>query len=444
MSKRQARRADSVGTRRRNLKLLTLLALLVCWASPAAGQDAPLIELAVGRTVYQGRILARSTRFCWLLDRDGTIHQVSLQKVTAFRRVSARFRGYSPAQLKARLQRELGTRFDVVGTRHYLVGAVRGAEAYARLLEGIYRELYLYFRTRGFELSEPEFPLIAIVFDSRDAFEQYCRRDGVEPAEGLVGYYLRSSNRIALYQTSNQTALRTLDRTTGAARSVFGLVRGVAASGERPRVRQPGARSEVGGWSGRAGLSQGRFEVGRGGPGVCTGSAGFRLTEDVRGTLVHEATHQFAFNTGLHSRIGQTPKWVVEGLATVLEPTAVARADNLRGPTPVNVERLVWFRHFLKTRRPEPFLAQFVQDDTLFGTHPLDAYSEAWALTYYLLQSRPRRYFRYLKGMAAREPLAAYPPAERLTDFTDAFGTNWRHLEADYLRFIQHLPSTGR
>ena len=30
-------------------------------------------------------------------------------------------------------------------------------------------------------------------------------------------------------------------------------------------------------------------------------------------TIVHETTHQVAFNTGLHSRIGQTPKWVIEG-----------------------------------------------------------------------------------------------------------------------------------
>src|SRR5262245_20690259 len=34
----------------------------------------------------------------------------------------------------------------------------------------------------------------------------------------------------------------------------------------------------------------------------------------LKDTMIHEATHQVAFNTGLHSRLGCNPKWVVEGL----------------------------------------------------------------------------------------------------------------------------------
>ncbi len=40
-------------------------------------------------------------------------------------------------------------------------------------------------------------------------------------------------------------------------------------------------------------------------------------------TVIHEATHQMAFNTGVHSRYCPPPTWVVEGLATVFEAPGV-------------------------------------------------------------------------------------------------------------------------
>ncbi len=38
--------------------------------------------------------------------------------------------------------------------------------------------------------------------------------------------------------------------------------------------------------------------------------------------LIHEATHQIAFNTGVHNRYGQPPRWLVEGLAMMFEGPA--------------------------------------------------------------------------------------------------------------------------
>ncbi len=48
-------------------------------------------------------------------------------------------------------------------------------------------------------------------------------------------------------------------------------------------------------------------------------------------TIFHEATHQFAFNSGIHQRMSQTPLWVVEGLASLFEaPVFRNRAAQIR------------------------------------------------------------------------------------------------------------------
>jgi hypothetical protein len=57
-------------------------------------------------------------------------------------------------------------------------------------------------------------------------------------------------------------------------------------------------------------------------------------SDAVRETLVHEAVHQLAFNYGLHTRTGQNPRWVVEGLATMLEVDGSRPAGGGSGSSP--------------------------------------------------------------------------------------------------------------
>ena len=39
-------------------------------------------------------------------------------------------------------------------------------------------------------------------------------------------------------------------------------------------------------------------------------------------TIIHEATHQTAFNTGIHRRFSDSPRWLVEGLGMMFEAQA--------------------------------------------------------------------------------------------------------------------------
>ena len=90
-------------------------------------------------------------------------------------------------------------------------------------------------------------------------------------------------------------------------------------------------------------------------------------------------------------------------------------------------------------RKKANSLEEFVRDDSLFKRAPLDAYSQAWALTFYLVETRPVEVARYLKAISARDPLTRYDANSRLKDFRDAFGNDLEFIENGMLRFHDRL-----
>ena len=65
---------------------------------------------------------------------------------------------------------------------------------------------------------------------------------------------------------------------------------------------------------------------------VTAGSGDWTASAD---TIIHEATHQVAFNVGVHTRAVDMPYWVPEGLAMLFEPRPMwdpARIGSARGP----------------------------------------------------------------------------------------------------------------
>lgn len=156
--------------------------------------------------------------------------------------------------------------------------------------------------------------------------------------------------------------------------------------------------------------------------------------------LIHEATHQMAFNTGVHSRYAPPPLWAAEGLATMFEAPGIYDAGNYPHPNDrLNHGRLRTFQEALApNHRPEMLLALIATDD-LFRVNPAAAYAEAWALTYFLATTEPAKYAAYLKLTANRPPFSEYSSAARVKDFAAIFGSNWRMLEARFLRFMSAL-----
>lgn len=168
-------------------------------------------------------------------------------------------------------------------------------------------------------------------------------------------------------------------------------------------------------------------------------SAGTRQWHTSATVVIHEATHQTAFNTGIHSRYTLPPYWVAEGLATMFEAPGVYDSQSHRQQSDrINRGWLNQFRRLVPHHRPE-LLADLIARDRLFQTSPGAAYAECWALTFYLVETQPRRYADYLARSGHLPPFAPYTAAQRTTDFQAVFGGDLRMLEAQLLRFIAGL-----
>ncbi|MCR9117712.1 MAG: DUF1570 domain-containing protein [bacterium] len=154
--------------------------------------------------------------------------------------------------------------------------------------------------------------------------------------------------------------------------------------------------------------------------------------EDV---IVHEATHQTAFNAGIHSRFSPPPLWAAEGLGAMFETSAVWKeADRGKVASRINRSRLQGYRQWLKIR-PSDSLAQMIENDHLFKTNAAAAYAQAWALTFYLAENVPRKYAQYLVRTASYDDFHKVTSAERRRDFVDHFGDNWPVIDAKMQRF---------
>jgi hypothetical protein len=156
-------------------------------------------------------------------------------------------------------------------------------------------------------------------------------------------------------------------------------------------------------------------------------------------TIIHEATHQTAFNTGVHRRFSATPRWLGEGLGTMFEAPGVWKAeDNRRREDRINRGRLANFKQLAGSRKPG-FVAEMINSDKLFERDIDQAYANAWAFSFYLVETQQQRYCDYLKLTAKRPVGKEYTAAERMADFTSVFGTNLRTLETHFIRFMEEL-----
>ena len=71
--------------------------------------------------------------------------------------------------------------------------------------------------------------------------------------------------------------------------------------------------------------------------------------------------------------------------------------------------------------------------------NPPAAYAEAWAFTFFLVETEPRKYAQYLARTAERPPFSEYDTARRMADFTAVLGKDWRMLDARFLRFMAEV-----
>lgn len=157
-------------------------------------------------------------------------------------------------------------------------------------------------------------------------------------------------------------------------------------------------------------------------------------------TIIHEATHQLAYNCGLQQRFADNPMWVSEGLAMFFESPDFKSASRWRGIGHVNLVNLKRWREF-QPSRPADSLVTLLSDDQRFRSPDTagNAYAESWALTYYLLRTHREEYVKYLQKLSQGKPMVEMSARERLGLFEDIFGESVADIDKALVHYMRRV-----
>jgi hypothetical protein len=324
-----------------------------------------------------------------LLARNGTLWNITPDKLLKREATGKTFEPMSTDEISQQLRREFGEDFEIVKTRHYVICSNAG-KAYARwcgmLFERLMSSFRTHWRSRPLRLHDPKLPLTAVVFANAEQFARFAADDAGPEAAGAKGYYSVRTNRIVLY-----------DLTAG------------------PNSRPAKTAREV-----NRKIAAAPVHV---------------------ATVVHEATHQIAFNCGMHTRYADNPLWLSEGMAMYFETPDLRSRTGWRTVGKVNRGRLARFRDYLGNRRKaDSLVSQLASNDRFAAAKTTeDAYAEAWALTYFLIKTRRKQFLVYLNRVAKKTAFVWDEPETRLDDFRAAFGSDLKKLDRQFLKYVERL-----
>lgn len=159
-------------------------------------------------------------------------------------------------------------------------------------------------------------------------------------------------------------------------------------------------------------------------------------------TVRHEAAHQTAYNTGVHSRVSNTPRWIVEGIGSLFEPAIMASARHGTRGDRVNRELLIRVRsQNATTGSLARDVQRLVAGDAMFQNQAEieRAYAVGWAMTFYLAERRPQQFTALLGHTNRLPPLETYGRTQRLQDFETIIDSDIQRFATRLERFLDGL-----
>lgn len=157
-------------------------------------------------------------------------------------------------------------------------------------------------------------------------------------------------------------------------------------------------------------------------------------------TIVHEATHQTAFNRGIHSRYGASARWVSEGLACMFESPGVNNSYiYTKQIDRINMGRMRPMLKLIANGSAKGNLEKIVRDDRLFQSNPQLAYAYAWGLTFFLAETESRDYIKFLTDDGKRKNFSRYSRTDRVEQFAEAFGSDFENIEATMFNYLKRI-----
>ncbi|MHB8953959.1 MAG: DUF1570 domain-containing protein [Pirellulaceae bacterium] len=350
--------------------------------------DGRELDLA-GRVLVEaqdgGLLLETASGALWIVQPEALVRRAT---------DAAAFQPLGPEEVGQQLLAELPPGFKVHRTANYVI-CYNTSTAYAEwcgsLYERLYRGYYSYWKNRGLGLHKPVFPLVALVFESKASYARYAEKELGDATHSIIGYYNMQTNRVTMYDLTGIDGLRKTQR-------------GVSSAAHINQVlSQPAAERTV-------------------------------------ATIVHEATHQLAYNTGLQTRFAGNPMWVSEGIAVYFETPDLGSSRGWRSVGAINRRHLNRF-HEMLVQRPPDGLKILVTDDARFRDPQTsaDAYAAAWAFNYYLLRAKSPQYVNYLQQMAQLPPLAEQTSEERIAQLEQALGADLAHIDEEFIRYMRRV-----
>ncbi len=166
-----------------------------------AQSPPPLLEVDVPEGRFTGLPIHWGSSSAILLEDHGGFRDLEVDQVREHRILNAPFLPQTVANARAILQGEFGSNFETAVTGSYVIVAPRGhanrwRDRFRKLLAGYVR----YFDVRGWQLRQPDFPLVVIILPNRETFRSYASAEVGERIDSIVGYYSPKTNRCVMYQ----------------------------------------------------------------------------------------------------------------------------------------------------------------------------------------------------------------------------------------------------
>ncbi|MEM7476202.1 MAG: DUF1570 domain-containing protein [Planctomycetota bacterium] len=330
-----------------------------------------------------------------ILTPDGQLKTVLKEQQISVNPTKTAMQPLTQQEIFDDLKSKLPPGFALRKTKHYVI-VYNTSEAYAEwvglLFEQLYRGFYNYWGTRHrVDLQEPRFPLVALVFNNKQSYIQFARPKVGDAAETMIGFYDMQTNRMVTYDL------------TGA----NGMANGQNSQASNARLidqilRRPQAERTV-------------------------------------ATIVHEAVHQIAYNSGLQVRLADNPRWLSEGLAMFFEsPSARSKTGWTMGN--VNYHNLIKFKQNFSSRQADSLTSLISSDARLLDSRQATlAYPESWALTYFLINTKKTQFKNYMLELAELPPAGPTLEKARVETFKKHFGDDLEKLDRDFLKYLSRL-----
>lgn len=378
----------------RRFIIILFLCLLTTKLHRCMAGDDSTWKITVGEpksTVLTGRIVAEIPNSDLLLEeRNGKLHQIPARQLLSREDTQEPFVPLTSAELATDLLQQVPAGFEIIETEHYVVCSNSAPEYVAfcgKLLEAVFDQYFRFMAAQKIEVTEPALKLPIIIFASSREFQMFSARQHPEISfADTPGYYS---------VTDNQTLL--LDLTDGLSIRSASTIR-------RHLAKKP-------------------LQV---------------------ATVVHEAVHQLAFNSGLQVRMADNPLWLSEGLAMYFETTSSRSSLLWNRPGLVNPRHQPGFMKLVQANQVAGGMNSLIESDSAFlnAAEMPAAYAKAWALTHYLMREDKTGMQKFLHNITQRKPMIGLTAEERTQEFREAFGKLPDEMEQELVSYIrrQRVP----